>query len=326
MIIALTGISSGLGQALVPKLQNDPDVERIIGIDVNAYPGNPDKITFVKADVRDLAQMESAFENVDVLIHMAFIVIPEKLPPLETIYDININGSKTVFNAAANKKIKKIIYLSSMVVYGHQPESPEFVTEDSPRLGVQTTNFYYSYSKGMVEQFLDQFEKDNPEIAIIRVRPPIIGRPDSIFNEFEAIRRGKSSSRTLFPLNHHGKKPMQLLHPDDLIDVLMMMLKKDVHGAYNVAGRPLADLNAFFKKECNHELKPRLHSVNNLILKLHKKYPQVGWIQAWKYSSLLNTDKVETEFDWKPKFTTEDIVKAALVSALESRKRKKASI
>lgn len=321
MIIALTGISSGLAKAMVPRLQSDPDVERIIGIDVNAYPGKSDKITFVKADIRNSAQLESAFENADVLIHMAFIVVPKKMPALETIYDININGSKTVFKAAAKKKIKKILYLSSLSAYGHQPQSPKSVTEDSPMLGVKTTNFYYSYSKGMVEQFLDQFEKENPEIAIIRVRPPIIGSPDDLLKEFKAIGKGKPFSRSLFPLNHNGKKPMQLLHQDDLVDILMLMLKKDVRGAYNVASEPLQDMSVFFKKECNHELKPAFHAVHNLILALHKKWPQLGWIQGWKYSSILNTEKVEKEFNWKPKHTTEELMKTSLQSILKSRKQ-----
>jgi nucleoside-diphosphate-sugar epimerase len=188
-------------------------------------------------------------------------------------------------------------------------------------LGVKTTNFYYSYSKGMVEQFLDQFEKENPEIAIIRVRPPIIGSPDDLLKEFKAIGKGKPFSRSLFPLNHNGKKPMQLLHQDDLVDILMLMLKKDVRGAYNVASEPLQDMSVFFKKECNHELKPAFHAVHNLILALHKKWPQLGWIQGWKYSSILNTEKVEKEFNWKPKHTTEELMKTSLQSILKSRKQ-----
>lgn len=80
MIIAVTGISSGLGKALIPKLQGDPSVERIIGIDVAEYSGNPDKITFIKADVRNMDSMVASLEGVDVLFHLAFIVVPTKLP------------------------------------------------------------------------------------------------------------------------------------------------------------------------------------------------------------------------------------------------------
>jgi len=312
MIIGMTGISSGLGKVLVPKLQNQPSVERIIGIDVNAYSGNLDKITFFKGDVRDTAGVDAAFQDVDILFHLAFIVGEGKLPNKKTIYDINVNGSKTVFNAAAKNKIKKIIYLSSVSAYGHQPESPQVVTEDSPLLGPITTNFYYSHTKGIVEQYLDQFEKDHPEISLIRVRPPIFGRSNSSIDMKTFLSPKRTVSRALFPLNHNGKLPVQLIDEEDLTDALVLMMKKDLRGAYNVASPALLDLCTFLKDEYNHELKPASYALNNLFLKMQNIWAKMGWIQALKYLSILDTDKVERELEWKPKMNTEQILRVAL--------------
>lgn len=318
MIIAMTGISSGLGKVLVPKLQHDSSIERIIGVDVNDYGGNPDKITFIKGDVRDTASMESAFQNVDVLFHLAFIIGEGRLPDKKTIYDINIEGSKSVFNAAAKSKIKKIIYISSVSAYGHQPESPPVVTEDSPLLGTLTTNFFYSYSKGMVEQFLDQFEKDYPEISIIRARPPIFSRTHSSVDVSAISSPKRTSSRALFPLNHSGKIPLQLINEDDLADALLLLMKKDVRGAYNISSPPLPDLCAFLNDEYNHELKPASYRINNFFLKMQNRWPKLGWIQAHKYLCILNTQKMEKELDWKPKVTTEEILRESFSSPAET--------
>lgn len=312
MIIAVTGISSGLGKTLIPKLQSDPSVERIIGIDVIEYPGNPDKISFVKADVRNMDSMISALEGVDVLFHLAFIVIPAKLPSRKIIYDINVNGSKTVFKAAAKQKVKKIIYLSSVVAYGHRPESPPVVTEESPLLGTLTTNFYYSHTKGLVEQFIDEFEKECPNISVVRVRAPIIDSSDSFLKGFSAARYSGKSSRTIFPLNQDGKIPWQLLLADDLTDVLLLMLKKNARGAFNVSSAPLPDLYAFFKDEYNHELKPRSAGVNKFFVGLQKIFPKLGWVQAFTYTSIMNTEKIENEFNWKPTMDTAQIFRETL--------------
>ena len=148
--MAVTGINSGLGGALVPKLQKEPTVEKIIGIDISEYKGNPEKVEIHKLDIRDQEGMERALKGVDVLIHLAFIVVPKKLPKLKIIYDINVNGSKIIFNAAAKNKVDKIIYISSQSVYGHIKECPKIVTEEHDRLGIKTTNFYYSHTKALV--------------------------------------------------------------------------------------------------------------------------------------------------------------------------------
>lgn len=314
MIVAVTGISSGLARTLVSKLQSDPAVERIIGIDINDYRADSDKVQFIKTDIRDMDRMVSALQQVDVLFHLAFIVTPPKLPDRKKIYDINVKGSKTVFKAAAANKVKKVIYLSSVAVYGHKPESPPIVTEDSPRLGIETTNFYYSHTKGIVEQFLDQYEKDHPDIAVIRVRPPAIAGPGFFSSVALLIPKGTKTSRRIFPLNQNGKTPMQFIHEEDLTDILLMMVHKDVRGAYNVGGDPVADLRAFMEVEYGHKILPASYGVFNLFLGLEKMWTKMGWIQAHKYNSVLDTTKVETEFDWKPRFDTEQCIREFLDS------------
>lgn len=80
MIVAVTGINSALGKLLIPKLQAEPSIEKIIGIDLNEYRGNSEKIQFFKIDVRDKNGMERVLDGIDVIIHLAFIVNPKKIP------------------------------------------------------------------------------------------------------------------------------------------------------------------------------------------------------------------------------------------------------
>ncbi len=297
MNVAMTGISSGLGQALVPKLQQDPSIDKIIGIDLNAFQG--EKIQFFKVDVRDQEQLEGILKGVDVLIHLAFIVIPKKLPKKKIIYDINVNGSKTVFHAAAKNNVKQIIHLSSQSAYGHVPECPEVVDEGSPLLGIETKNFYYSRTKAVVERYLDEFEKEFPNIKIVRIRPPIITGPHFIQNLDLFINDGKTK-KTVMTINHQGKIPLQLIHEDDLTDVIMLAIKNDLHGAFNVAGRLIPDTKEFLKKEQDVELKTYPRWLINFLIKLGRIYTKASWLQALKYNSIMNTEKIEKTLNWKP--------------------------
>lgn len=305
MIVGVTGINSGLGRTLIPKLQRERSIEKIIGIDISDYKDSPEKVEFIRVDVRDVEAMERALKGVDVLVHLAYIVMPKKIPKLKLIYDINVNGSETVFQAAAKNAVKKIIHLSSQSVYGHVKECPKIVKEDAPRLGIKTTNFYYSHTKALVEEFLDQFEKEFPSISIIRLRPPIITGPHFMQNLGLLDFRTKKRATTAIPANQEGKLPIQLIHEEDLTDVLMMAIMKDMRGAYNVGSNVISDLEEFAKKEYGVKVRRLPQFIVKLGIKVGRIWKSLIWAQALLYNSLLNTKKIEQEFGWKPKFSTE---------------------
>ena len=60
-IVAITGASGYLGKLLVPTLQKDRKIERIIGIDVQPPidPPKSKKFEFVQTDVRDAGIVEA---------------------------------------------------------------------------------------------------------------------------------------------------------------------------------------------------------------------------------------------------------------------------
>ncbi len=304
MIVAITGINSGLGRTLVPKLQNDSSIEKIIGIDISEYKDRPEKIEFIRMDIREVEGMESALKGVDVLVHLAYIVFPKRIPKIKLIYDINVNGSKTVFQAAAKNNVKKIIHISSQSVYGHVKECPKIVKEDATRLGIKTRNFYYSHTKALVEEFLDQFEKDFP-ISVIRLRPPIITGPHFLQNLGTLDFTHKKRVITAIPANHDGKLPIQLIHEEDLTDVVMMAIMKDMRGAYNVGSNVIPDLEEFAKREYGMQVRRLPQFLVKLGIKAGRIWRSLIWAQAILYNSLLNTEKLEQEFDWKPKYSAE---------------------
>jgi len=308
MIVAVTGINSGLGRTLVPKLQNNLSIEKIVGIDLSEFKDNPDKIEFIRVDVRDKEGMERALSGVDVVIHLAYIVIPQKLPKLKVIYDINVNGSKTVFQAAAVSNVQKIIHLSSQSVYGHVAECPKIVTEDAPRLGIKTTNFYYSHTKALVEEFLDQFEKDYPNISVVRLRPPIIAGSHFLQNLGLLDLTHSKRVFTAIPANQDGKLPIQLIHEDDLTDILLMAIK-NMQGVYNVSSNIIPDLEEFARREYGVKIWRLPRFLVKLGIRMGRLWTKLRWAEAILYNSLLNTEKIEQELGWKPKYSTEECIK-----------------
>jgi UDP-glucose 4-epimerase len=245
--IAITGIASTLARAVVPHLLADANIEMIIGVDIR----QPDyfkseKYEFHQVDVRDLEGLKRAFGKIDVLLHLAFIVV-DNIPDCQTIDAININGSKNAFQAAVAGGARKIIHLSSVAAYGMSLETPPLITEETPLRGGQDTGFYYSYTKAIVEQYLDQFVKDHPQVCITRFRPHVIQGPQFASHTtnfgivLDPLRKG-GNARTL-KLRNGERVLLQLTHEDDLAEAIALAIRRDLPGAFNIASSPLDHIN-----------------------------------------------------------------------------------
>jgi len=243
MRVGITGISSTLGSCLIPKLIEDPNVEQIIGIDLKPLNGEiHSKIKFVKGDVRVLSDLKRAFKNIDVLIHMAFVVIGS-IPDPKTIYVINFEGTRNVFNIAAKLGIKKVIYSSSIAAYGKNISNSKFLTEQSPILGHEFTSFYYPYTKALVENFIADFEKKHPEIKITIFRPHVIIGPQflSNTNNFKLSFGQLISKRRVYwriGNKNMGTSLIQFTDENDLVNVMYYAVSNSFPGVYNIAGEP----------------------------------------------------------------------------------------
>ncbi len=254
MKVGITGISSTLGSCLIPKLIEDPNIEQIIGLDVKELNfkricENHNKIQFMKGDVRVLSDLRTAFKSVDVLIHMAFVVIGS-IPDTKTIYDINFIGTKNVFNISAELGIKKIIYSSSIAAYGKNISNSEFLTEQSPILGHKITSFYYPYTKALVENFITDFEKKHPEINITIYRPHVIVGPQflSYTNNFRySFGQFISKRRVYWRIGQKniGTSLTQFTDENDLVNAMHYAVLNPFPGVYNIAGEPF-DISEVF--------------------------------------------------------------------------------
>ena len=120
--VLVTGVAGFLGSHLSEKLANlGYDV---IGIDnmIGGYEDNiPKKIKFFKIDCCEFEQVKKVMKGIDVVYHCA-ATAHEGLSVFSP-YEITKNNylaSVSIFSAAVNEKVKRIIFCSSMARYGDQ--------------------------------------------------------------------------------------------------------------------------------------------------------------------------------------------------------------
>ena len=121
MNIFITGIAGFLGSNLadfyIKKNFSVFGCDNLVGGDlVNVSP----KANFVKADCEDLGKMKELTKNIDVVIHAAAYAHEGLSVVSPNIICSNIvNASTSIFSAAIQNKVKRIVFCSSMARYGN---------------------------------------------------------------------------------------------------------------------------------------------------------------------------------------------------------------
>jgi nucleoside-diphosphate-sugar epimerase len=224
LTVVVTGASGYIAQRLIAQLIEDDNVERIIGFDVRAPEFKHPKFVFDQVDVRD-ETLESRLHDVDVLVHLAFIMDPIKDEVL--MRDVNVNGSQNVFRCAGKAGVRKVVYTSTAIVYGAHRDNPVPLTEDSPLRA--NLDFSYPTHKLEVEYIVREINEEYPKLKFALFRPAIVFGPH-VDNAWSHT----LEAPFLFSIKGH-RAPLQFVHEDDVADALQMAVTTDLEGVFNLA-------------------------------------------------------------------------------------------
>lgn len=295
--VVVTGANSYFASTMLPLLAADEAVEKIIGIDVTPKRADYPKLNFVQMDVRDKGLAE-LLKGCHTVYHLAFVV-DERHDKKQT-NDININGSKAVFDACVKNKVKKVIYTSSATAYGAHRENPLSITEERPLK--PNPDSYYSSGKAQVEAFAQEFFARHPEIVFTILRAGLCAGPN-INNMFSDFWSRKAS------IFISGRDPyIQLIHEEDLGQALYLAYKKDIPGVYNVAAADaLATRWVFAKAGVTLVRLPAriLKTIANIAFALHLEKVSQGWLSLSEYTIHISSEKFKKATGWQPKWTSE---------------------
>src|SRR3954453_9822272 len=153
LTVAVTGPTGTFGFGLMPLLQDDDRIGKIVGIARRPFdPGEHGwtKLEYRRGDVRDPAALEEAFAGADVVVHLAFMITGNA--SRETIREINVEGTLNAFRAAAAAGARRFVYASSIAAYGFHDDNPVGMTEEWPVR--PAAHLFYAQEKAELEQLL----------------------------------------------------------------------------------------------------------------------------------------------------------------------------
>jgi len=305
--IAITGINSYFASTLLPRLTADPTIDKIIGIDFHPWKGGFNKVHFFKTDIRSDAIVD-ILKNVDTVYHFAFIV--SEIRDKGEAVDININGSRNIFEACIRNQVKKVIYASSATVYGANADNPIGIKEDHPLS--MNKDSYYNSSKIKVEEFVIDFFRQYPNIVLTVLRTALLIGPniDNMFSKLYSLPVIALAMGTTY--QHY-------IHESDLGEALYLTYKKDLPGIYNLGADDAIPARWAWKKAGVHVIplpSTMLKWVANIGYQLGVFPASSGWASLSEYTVFPSSEKFKKASGWQPQYSSED----AFLDYLNSRK------
>jgi nucleoside-diphosphate-sugar epimerase len=273
MKVVVTGGSGQLGSLVLERLVSQRKIKKVVSLDLVPPIVPSPRIDWRIADLRDPG-LERHLEGADALVHLAFIVAGPA--SAETMRAVNVDGSRRIFEAAAQHGVRRIIYTSSVAAYGIVPELPSPVREDSPRYRSKVLT--YAENKYDVEAFLDGFEAEHPEIAVVRMRPGIL-----LGRRIAHVSR-RFLARRVLPVVSDKRLPV--VWDEDVADGLVLALMGTTRGAYNfvatdsLTGIDMARLSGFRARRIPDAVLGAAMKTSGLMSLLGEKRIDVGWIQS----------------------------------------------
>ena len=264
------------------------------------------KVCFLKGDVRNF---KFPREKIDFVIHCAMPANYEDFSK-EEILEIGINGTKRVIEFARYCKVKKLLFVSSGVVYGRQPTYIDKISEKDAgfvQLDPKNPKTYYAEAKRVGELLcLSAFYEHGLDVTIARcfsfLGPYMF--LDSHFAAGNFIRDALKGGPIV--IKSDGTKVNSYMYAEDLAIWLWTILLKGKPGeAYNVGSEKEISLKELAKKIAEIYTELTGKKVDIII----KKQPEPGKIPE-KY--VPSTEKAKKELGLKETVSLEEAIKRTL--------------
>ena len=339
LTVAVTGPTGEIGRSLLRTLERSREIERIVAMARRPFDPAAEglrKTEYRRGDVLDRVAVDELVAGADVVVHLAFLIVGGR----EETELVNVEGSRTVFEATVAAGAKRLVYASSVAAYGFHPDNPPLLTEDLPPRG--TERHYYSAQKARLEGVLDEMLEGSKTAGYV-FRPSIVAGPDALaliknipyvqLSELMRKHENPLSTAVLDALDLiPGIEPVlpdpgirfQLVHHDDVATAMRAaVLGHGKPGVYNLAGPgelTMTDLAAALGWYTVPMPTSALYSAAELVARLPMVPAQAQWIESLREPVLMDTTKAQRELGWEPHRTARqalnEMVRAARVQKL----------
>jgi UDP-glucose 4-epimerase len=302
MRVVVVGATGNIGTSVLRSLENEEQVESILGIARRRPALRVPKTEWAEADIVT-DDLVPHFRGADAVVLLAWLIQPSR--DRNKLWMTNVEGSTRVIRAVEEAGVPALLYASSVGTYSPGPKDRR-VDESWPTGGTPTS--YYARHKAEVERRLNSFEREAPEVRVVRMRQALVFK-----------REAATGIRRLFA----GPLLPSILARPSLINLIPeieslrgLALTREVRGAFNLAAEPVLDSH-----EVGRILNARpvpmparlARTGADLSWRLHLQPVSAGWFDMALNVPIMDTTRARTELGWTPEWSADE----ALLDLLE---------
>tara|TARA_Y200000002_G_scaffold377651_1_gene383600 strand:- start:450 stop:1442 length:993 start_codon:yes stop_codon:yes gene_type:complete len=260
----------------------------------------------------DIENTESLinFSDANVIINLAAIH-RDDVYPLSRYDDVNIQGAVNICEVARIHKIHKIIFTSSVAIYGFAPPG----TDESGK-----PNYFNDYgrSKFLAEQVYKKWQAEDPgNRTLVIVRPTVVfgeGNRGNVYNLLNQVAQGR------FVMFGKGQNRKSMAYVENVASFLdySLSFKPGLH-IYNYIDKPDFDMNTlvcearkvlFGKNNVGFRL-PEFLGISigyfaDLVAKITSKKLPISSIRVKKFMGITQFSSSVSETDFLPPFSLKE--------------------
>jgi UDP-glucose 4-epimerase len=321
--ILITGIASYLGTELARRLEADPDVDYIAGLDTRKPSATLERTDFLEADIRNpvIAKLIAPLD-IDTVVHNQIVRRPgAEGMTARKAHDVNVIGSLQLLAACERAStLRAIVVRGSAGIYGAEPGAPQFFTEAMTRLYPLRTRFQRDV--GEIENLFETFRRRHPHVTctMLRYQPSIGPSHDTQVTRYLSL--------PVVPTYLGFDPRVQFVHEADALDAFHAAVRKPVPGAVNVAAAGTIGLTKLIRRAGKVSL-PIASGLFSTATAMGRRVGLMSFSPDFRrllrYGRAVDTTRLVEEIGFRPQFdaaaAVERTIQTTLGSAQQTRGR-----
>lgn len=302
--VLVTGGAGFLGINLIRHLLERGYRTASLDLEDFDYPER-DRVEVFEGDIRDRAAVDRAMQGADFVVHTA-AALP--LYSAEDIYTTDVEGTRTIMEAAERNGVERTVHVSSTAVYGIPDHHPLYETDKLEGVGP------YGQAKIQAEMICLEYRARGLTVPIIRPKSFVGPERLGVF----ALLYDWAYTGHNFPMIGSGNNLYQLMDVEDLCDAIALTLalpEEQVDDTFNIGARVFSTMKDDYQvvlDEAGHGKKvvgfPAAPAILGLrFLDALGVSPLYKWVyETASKDSFVSIEKAERQLGYNPKHSNKD--------------------
>ena len=301
--VLITGIAGHLAGELARRLEADPEVEYLVGVDLDEPRADLTRLEFVRTDIRNpLIVKVIQTTEVDTVVHLSLLATPQGVGGRSNMKEINVIGAMQLFAACQRADaLRRIVMKSTTAVYGSGPKDPAVFTENM----TARSEAPHGYAKDAieVEAYARSFarRREDVDLTILRFANLIGPGVASTLTRYFSL--------PVIPTALGYDPRLQMIHEEDAVEALYRTVRGSHPGTFNVAADGVVLLSQALRLLGRPSLPlalPIAAPVASLLRRLGLVDFSTEQLRLLIYGRVADNSRIASEMDFRPARTTRE--------------------